>query len=153
MFWFSVTVNWLTASQSLLPGFLEVDHPDLVPAHPALGIATLDLDAVHQHSVEGAVAPLQARSLGPRQLAECIIQRIRRQPRIQTGQRVPQSPLQNHPVIAGTLRMRHIWCNLRPTRRLPAETSEPVEGRLLDLSLRERGHFFTLSRISALSLP
>ena len=63
VFRFSVTVNWLTASQSLLSGLSKLMTWAWSPRmDPSLG-PVLHVDAVHQHPVEGTVAGLRGRSL------------------------------------------------------------------------------------------
>ena len=59
---FSTTVNWLTASQSLFVGVVEVDHPRLRAADRAVRPAVLDRHAIHQHPVQ---ARLRATSSAP----------------------------------------------------------------------------------------
>ena len=73
----------LVDRQPVVPDeIVEVDHPDQVTAHHSPGIAVLDLDAVHDHPVELAVAGFQRSSLGMRQLADCVVKRIGGQTRI-----------------------------------------------------------------------
>ena len=52
----STTVNWLTASQSLASGSLEVDDLRLRAGDRAVGPAVLHRHAVHEHPVERPVA-------------------------------------------------------------------------------------------------
>ena len=140
VFRFSVTLNWLTASQSLLAGILEVDDPDLIPAHPALGIAILDLDAVHEHPVEGAVAVFQRGPLGPRQLAEGVINRIDGQTGIEHGERVPQPSLQHHLSVVATLSVGRVGRNVWSVGHLPAEAGKPLKRGLFNVGFAEGCH-------------
>ena len=121
-------------------GFLEVDDLDLISLHPALGVAILDLDAVHQHPVESAVARFQDRALGPRQLAERIVQRRSRQAGVQRGEGIPQPPLQHHLSVVGALRLRRVWRDVGSVDHLPAEGAKPVQRGLLDIGFGEGGH-------------
>lgn len=57
--------------------FLAVHDLILSPDHPDLGVPVLDLNAVHEHPVEASNARFQRRALGPRKLAEGVVQRIR----------------------------------------------------------------------------
>ena len=72
--WPSATVNWLTASQSLLSGIVEIDDPRLRPGDRAVGASIFDRDAIHQHAVDGAVALHQRRRIEPDQLAEGVVE-------------------------------------------------------------------------------
>ena len=62
--WPSATVNWLTASQSLLSGVVEVDDPRLRAGDRAVRAAVLDRHAIDQHPVDGAVALDERRRVG-----------------------------------------------------------------------------------------
>ena len=59
----STTVNWLTASQSLFSGLVEVDDARLRAGDRAVRAAVLDRHAVHQHPVHarGCARPATAR--------------------------------------------------------------------------------------------
>ena len=64
---------------------LEADDPDLVPAHPSIRIPVLDLHAVDEHPVEGAVAGLEGRSFRPGQLAVGVVERVGGEAGVQVG--------------------------------------------------------------------
>ena len=101
-------------------GVLKVDHPDLVPAHPVLGISILDTDAIHEHPMKGAVTGFQRRAFRPGQFAEGVVYRIDRQTGIERRKCIPQPSLQSHFAIIISLGSWGLGCYLRSTNHSPA---------------------------------
>ena len=73
VFLFSVTVNWLTASQLFLAGFAKSMTRSRPPRTRPIPIRVLNLDAVNEHPVKGTVASFKSRSLQAYQLAIGVI--------------------------------------------------------------------------------
>ena len=73
LLWFSTTVNWLTARNSLFSGVLPVDQPDLVGLGLAVADAEFDVNAVGEQAVEGFVVVEQSQGIGTQRLAECLV--------------------------------------------------------------------------------
>ena len=124
----SVTVNWLTASQSLLAG-LSKSMTRTVSTHSSLRIPVLDLHAVEEYPVKVAVAGFQGRTLRPGQLAEGIVQRGRRQRRVECGYGISQPSLQHNLAVVSSLGNGRLGSDVGAVRHLPAKTLQPVKGR------------------------
>jgi hypothetical protein len=70
-------------------------------ANGAIGRAVLDDLAVRRQAAERAAAWPQRRPFGPREPAEGVVQRFRREPQFQPRQRIAQPLCQHHlPVVA-----------------------------------------------------
>jgi hypothetical protein len=80
----------------VVAGRLEVEYARLRPGDRAVGAAILHRDAVSQHAVHGAIALHQRRRFGPHELAVGVFQRLGRQIRVETDQRLTQAALQHH---------------------------------------------------------
>ena len=83
-----------------------VDDGGLVAADCASGGAVLDVHALDEHAVEGAVTRLEGRALGPGQFAEGVVKRLEGQVRVEPRERVTQAPLQHDGAVAGALLAR-----------------------------------------------
>ena len=138
VFLFSVTLNWLTASQSLLAGILEVEHADLVSTHDALGIAIFDLDAVHEHPVERAVARIHGRALWQSQLPKGVPEPVVWDAGVELAQNVSKSALQDHLRIVAALGIGGVRRDVRPMSPVPAKALQPGERGVLNVSFGER---------------
>ena len=117
-----------------------LDHGGLRAADRAAGGAVLDVHARDEHAVEGAVARLEGRALGPRQLAVGVIERLEGQVRVEPRERVAQPLLQHDGAVAGALLTGRTGPDVGAVRGLPAEGGEPLKRGLLDVGLGEGGH-------------
>ena len=117
-----------------------VDDGGLVAADRAPGGAVLDLHALDEHAMEGAVARLEGRAFGSCQLAEGVVERVDRQFRVEPRERVAQPPLQHDGAVVGALLAGLVGADVGPVRGPPAEGAEPLERGLLDIGLGEGGH-------------
>ena len=70
-------------------GVAVVDHGGLVAADRASGGPVLDVHALDEHAVEGAVASLEGRALGPGQLVVGAVERFGGQVRVESREGVP----------------------------------------------------------------
>ena len=135
-------MNWLTASQSLLSGCVEVDDPRLRPGDGAVLAAVLDRDAIDQHAVQGAVALHQRRRIGAGQLAVGVLQRLGRQVGVEARQRLAQPALQHDVAV---VRVAALGAGLArgdvgAVKDRVAQRFEPGEGGVFDVSFREIPH-------------
>ncbi len=78
----------------------EVEDARLRAGDRAIGAAVLDGDAVHQHSVQGAVSFQKGRRVNARELAVRVFQGLGRQVRIEADERLSQSALQHHVAVS-----------------------------------------------------
>ena len=144
--WPSMTVNWLTASQSLLRGVVEVDQPHPVPGNGAVLAAILDLHAVPQHLVEGPVGPDERRRADPQDLPQGLLAGLVGNVRVQPVDGVAQPPHENHVAkripLGGRLARRDV--------RAVADRHSPVPrtrtGRRLRRWIRYRLRHFTAAQ-------
>ena len=133
-------------------GPVEVDDLRLRPADGSLGRAVLDLDAPHQHAVEGAVASREGRALGAGELAEGALEGVGGEVRVQRGEGVAQAMVQHNLPEVVALRRGTLGADVGPVGGLPAAVAEPVEGGLLGDGLGDAGHpFFPTPSTSALA--
>ena len=88
------TVNWLTASQSLLAGVSKSMTRACAPGDRAVLAPVLDRHAIDQHPVHGAVALDERRRIHARELAVGVLERFGRKVRIQPHERLAQPPFQ-----------------------------------------------------------
>ncbi len=70
----STTVNWFTASQSLLAGSSKSITRACAPRMVPPAVAVLHRHAIHQHAVKGTVAHIEVGALGTGELAEGVLQ-------------------------------------------------------------------------------
>ena len=140
-------MNWLTASQSLLSGDVEVDDPGLRPGDRAVLAAVLDRHAIDQHPVQGAVALHQRRRIAARELAVGILQRLGRQVRIQPDERLAQPAFQHHVAVVrvAALRAGLARGDVRAVQHRVAERLEPGEGGVFDDGFGETAHGYAAS--------
>ena len=140
---------------------VEVDHPRLGAADVALGIAVLDRHAIDQQAVQGAVAHDELRALGPRQLAEGVVQRLGGQLRVKPRQRVAQALGQDDLGVVVALGRGFAGGDLGTASYLPASAFEPCQRGLFDDGFSEGLRAHGLARLgcrfaqilSALSFP
>ncbi len=137
---FSTTLNWLTASQSLLAGSSKSITRACAPRMLAVGVAVLDRHAVHQQAVQRAVAHDQVGAFGPRQLAEGVVQRLGRQRRVEPRERIAQALREHHLPVVVALGRGFAGGDLGAVADLPAGAFEPGERGLLDDGFGEGGH-------------
>ena len=114
---------------------LRLLAPDAAVSGPVLHV-----DAVDQHPVELPVARLLGGPFGPGQLAESIVNRRVGQFRVQPGQGIPQPSFQDHLPVVGPLRAQRIRGYVGAMDCLPADGSEPFQGRDLNFSFGEGDH-------------
>ena len=74
MFLFSLTLNWLTASQSFAAGFSKSTTRACAPRIEPSCDGIFDCDAVYEQAVEGAVAGFQRGACRVGELAECVVE-------------------------------------------------------------------------------
>ena len=117
-----------------------VDDGGLVAADRAAGGAVLDVHARDEHAVEGAVARLEGRALGPGQLAEGVVERVEGQVRVEPCEGVAQAPLQHDGAVVGALLAGRAGRDVGPMRGLPAEGGEPLKGGSFYVGFGEGGH-------------
>ena len=117
-----------------------VDDGGLRAADRAAGGAVLDVHARDEHAVEGAVARLEGRALGPGQLAEGVVERVAGQVRVEPREGVAQSPLQHDGAVVGALLTGRTGADVGPVRGLPAEGGQPLKRGVLDIGFGEGGH-------------
>ena len=117
---------------------VEVEHPHLGAAHPAVGVGVLHGDAGDQHAVEVAVAGLQRRPRRARQSAQGVFERVVGQVGIEPGEGVAQPAVQHHLAVVGALGRRRVGRHVRPVQHAPTERCEPIEGRDFDGGFGER---------------
>ena len=134
-----MTVNWLTASQSLLEGLSKSMTRAWSPAHPTLRLSILDLNAVHQHPVEGAVPGFQGGTFGAGQLAEGVVQGVGGEGGVELGESVAQALLQDDLSVVGALGVGGVRGDVRAVEDPPVEAGEPVKGGLLNVGFGEGG--------------
>ena len=135
-----MTVNWLTASQSLLSGIVEIDHEGLLALNPTVVSTVFDRHAVYQQPVEGTVACLQRRPFRAHQLAEGIVKRGSGKFGIESSQRIAEPPFQHDIAIIGALRTRRIGGDIGAVGDAPAEAFEPGERGVLDDGFGDAAH-------------
>ena len=123
----STTVNWLTATQSLALGSLEVDDAGLGAGDRAVGAAVLHRHAVDEHPVQRPVPLEQRRQRRAGQLAERLLDRLGRQARVQAGERAPEPALEDDVAVPGVgpLRAGVPDGDLGAVGDRPAEPVEP----------------------------
>jgi len=92
---FSLTVNWLTASQSLFWGSSKSTARACRPADGAVRGAVLDRHAIHEQAVDGAIACFERGSFGTRQFAEGVVDGFWRKGGVEPSEGVKQ-PLHEH---------------------------------------------------------
>ena len=126
---FSTTVNWLTANQSLLAGWSKSMTRAWSPRTAPSGITIFHRHAVHGHAVERAVAGRQRRALWAAQLAEGVVQRIRRQVGVQAGEGVAKAPRQDDVAVVGALGVRRAGGDVGTVDGAPAQVVQPGQGR------------------------
>ena len=131
----------------------EVQHRHVVAAQPSAGVRVLDLDAVHEHTVEGAVAGLQRGALGACQPAEGVVQGGGGQGGVELGQRVPQPALQHHLAVVVALGGGRAGRDVRAVGDAPALGSQPAEGGVFDVGFGEGGHGAFQGLTTSISRP
>ena len=104
----------------------------------ALAPAILDRDPVHQQAVRRAVARHRLRALGPRQLAEGVVQRLGRQIGIEPCERIAQPLRQDDLAVIVAFGGGLTGRDLRTGLDQPAGAFEPGEGGLFDYRFCER---------------
>ncbi len=131
------TVNWLTASQSLRSGCVEVDDLRLRAGDRPVRPLILDGHAIDQHAVQRAVAGDEVWRLDPQQLAIGVADRRRRQARVETDQRLVKPVLQDRVMVfrIGALAALDVERDLRTVPDRIAEGFQPAERRLLGIGL------------------
>ena len=82
---------------------IEVNHPRLPAADLPAAIAVLDRHTVDDQPMQRPVAGYRIDAFGPRQLAEGVVQSVRRKLRIQTSERIAQTTGQHHLRVVATL--------------------------------------------------
>ncbi len=112
--WPSIDGELVDRQPVVVLGLVEVDHPRLRAGDRAVRPAVLDRHAVHQQPVHRAVVRHQRRPVGVGELAERLLPRRRRQPRIQPLQRRLQPSPQQHLVRRRPFGQRFAGCDIRP---------------------------------------
>lgn len=85
-------------------------------------------------------------ALGACQLAEGVLQRVGRQLRVETRERVAEAPRQHDLAVGGSLGRGHVGCDVGTVDDLPAGRVQPGEGGVFDDGLGEGGaHAFSQS--------
>ena len=129
---FSATVNWLTASQSLLRRIVEVDHARLRAADVAVAARYSTVTPSTSRRCIARLRRDQLRALRPRELAEGVLERFGGQRRIEPGQRVAQSLRQHHLAVVAPLGREHVRRDVRTVGDPPADAFQPGESGVLD---------------------
>ena len=117
---------------------LEVDYADLISTHDALGIAIFDLDAVHEHPVERAVARIHGRALWQSQLPKGVPEPVVWDAGVELAQNVSKSALQDHLRIVAALGIGGVRRDVRPMSPVPAKALQPGERGVLNVGFGER---------------
>ena len=101
--WFSFTVTWLTASQSLLAGFSEVDDVCGFAARRPVGSSDRDSYSPGEDMVEGPVPGFQRRPVGVDQVSESGLQCRRWEVWVEVEEGVSEPLFQHHLGEVGAL--------------------------------------------------
>ena len=99
--WPSTTVNWLTASQSLLSGSSKSITRACAPAIEPSARRYSTVTPSTSIRWTARLRSIERRRLGPRELAEGVVERLGRQVRVEPGERLAQAPLQDHVAVGG----------------------------------------------------
>ena len=139
VFLFSVTVNWLTASQLLAAGSSKSTTRACAPrtAPPSVRCSTVTPSTSIRWK-----ARLRASSVAPSgrvSLRKASSSASAGRPGFSLAEGVPQPPLQHDLAVVATLGARRIRRHVRPVHDLPADIAQPVEGRFLNVGFGD-GH-------------
>ena len=94
--WPSITVNWFTASQSLLAASSKSISCNAIPGDGAVLAPVLDLHAIPQHPVEDAVGSDERRRVGAQHFAQGLLARFLGNVGIQPVDGLAQPSNQHH---------------------------------------------------------
>lgn len=111
---------------------LEVEHPHLRAGDGATRLAVLDRDPIDDHPVEGAVPRFERRPLRSPEAAERIVERLRRQGRVELRQRLSQAAVEDDLGVALSLGRGPVRRDVGAGLDDVAEALEPREGGLFD---------------------
>ena len=119
---------------------VEVERPRLRAGDRAVLTAVFHRHAIHQQVLDSPVARLGSRSLGPRELAERLVERLGGKIRIQPVERAPQGARKHDITIGGAQGVASGGqCVLTRDNRV-TQLTKPIEHSLFDNRLGEGGH-------------
>ena len=120
-------------------GVVEDDEPGLVAGDGAVGPCVLDVDTVDEQAVEAAVVLEQARALDDKHLLQRVVERRRRQTRVDALERRAQTPREDDFGEVVPLGRQLLGLDVRPVGDLVAQFAEPRKSGFFHVRLDDRG--------------